>query len=58
MDNKEKLKTFMENDTSIIAQVDAHIGTNIELASWLGLSAHNKQNCEERCYAHVNPSPN
>jgi hypothetical protein len=51
MNNKQKLKTFMINDTDIIEHSDAHIGTCIELASWLGLSVStlntNVKNCEE-----------
>jgi hypothetical protein len=45
--NNAKLKTFMINDTSIIAHSDALIGTCTELASWLGLSVYIKHNCEK-----------
>jgi hypothetical protein len=38
MNNKGKQNIFMINDrTGIIAQVHEHAGTQVKLASWLGL---------------------
>jgi hypothetical protein len=39
MDNKGNWKSYMtSNKINTLAQVNVHIGTRIELASWLGLS--------------------
>jgi hypothetical protein len=41
MDNKGKRKSFTVSDKiNILAEVDAHIGTRVEVESWLRLEAN------------------
>jgi hypothetical protein len=52
MDNKGKHKSLAVSDKiNILAQVDAHIGTHVEQATWLRLSVPTLnpivKNCEE-----------